>query len=131
MRKSDLLLCRREPGESKLKFNKIKRQLARWKSKIYPSKPSSQEDIPIILEKPDVYENYGQTMNKAHRLFVGSEVKKNYAFHVFASYAVIDLIKEHISPNERFYLMDGTFKIVPRGCNQLLIISIEYKNDVR
>lgn len=41
--------------------------------------------------------------------------------------------KKCIAPEKRNSLLDGTFKIVPKPSklfNQLLIISIEYKNDV-
>lgn len=68
-----------------------------------------------------------------HDLYIDSIIEKDYAFHVFASYANIDLTKKHIPPGQRKYLMDGTFKIVPRQFSkngQLLIIAIEYKNDV-
>lgn len=78
----------------------------------------------------DIAEEYGFSMNKQHRFYMGSVVKKMFAFHVFASLAVISMIKNRIAPGERSYLIDGTFKIVPRQFAQLLIICIQYKNDV-
>lgn len=83
-----------------------------------------------MFKKPEIIEQYGQTLNKQHSFYVNSVVHENYAFHVFASFATIEIIKKHITPENRNYLLDGTFKIIPRGFSQLLIISLEYKNDV-
>lgn len=121
---------RRNLGESKLRFTSVERELYRLRDKEYPNIPKTHEDIEKSFKDPEVFENYGKTLNKQHDFYVASLVQKKYAFHIFASFAVIGLIKNHIAPENRYYLMDGTFKIIPRELNQLLIISIEYKNDV-
>lgn len=121
---------RRVPGESKLKLSSIERQLFRLRDKEYPERPKTDEDITLAFHDPEILDDYGQTLNKQHPFYVDSVVNEAYSFHIFASFATIDLIKEHIEPENRNYLLDGTFKIVPRGLNQLLIISIEFKNDV-
>lgn len=83
------------------------------------------------FENDDIFAEYGRTLDKRRPFYAGSVVKKNsYAFHVFASFGIIDMVKQHIPPNQRKFLLDGTFKIVPRRFRQLLIIAIEYKNDV-
>lgn len=122
---------RRTPGESKLRFKEVLRQLVRLKGKAYPERPKTNKGIQNTLNNEQIYADYGRTMNKYDAFYTGSVVKAEHSFHVFASQTTIRTIKEHIPPNRRFYLMDGTFKIVPRLCSQLLIISIEYKNDVR
>lgn len=84
-----------------------------------------------MFNNPEIMDEYGFTMNKRERFYVGSVVQALFAFHIWASFATIKFIKKHITPNERNYLLDGTFKIVPSKLfSQLLIISIEYKNDV-
>lgn len=108
----------------------VERELYRLRDKEYPERPQTHEDIKVTLNDPKIFEDYGKTLNKQKPFYISSVVNKKYAFHMFASYAVMDLIKTHIPPKDRNYLMDGTFKIIPRGLNQLLIISIEYKNDV-
>lgn len=77
-----------------------------------------------------ISEQYGSTLNKQHPFYVDSVIKKHFAFHVFVSFAIIDLIKKFIKPGQRNYLVDATFKIAPRQFKQLLILSIEYKKQV-
>lgn len=121
---------RRIPGESRLTFESVSRQLYRLRDKQYPERPSTDEALKDAFGKADIFVEYGRTLDKRRPLYAGSVVKRNYAFHAFASFGVVDLIKKHIPPNERKFLMDGTFKIVPRRFRQLLIIAIEYNNDV-
>lgn len=86
-----------------------------------------------MFANPEIMEEYGYTMNKRERFYVGSVIRTVFAFHVFASFSTIKFIKKHIAPEKRNYLLDGTFKIVPSPSklfSQLLLISIEYKNDV-
>lgn len=126
------LLHRRIPGESQLRFKRIKRNLYRLRDKRYPKRPSTDEEIQKAFENDDISAEFGQTLDKRRPLYAGSVVEKNnYAFYVFASFGIIEMVKKHIPPDQRKFLMDGTFKIVPRRFRQLLIIAIEYKNDVR
>lgn len=78
------------------------------------------------LKKPDIRDKFGKTLD----FDIDSVLRPTFSFHLFASLCVISFIKEHIKPGERFYSMDGTFQVVPKGLSQLLIISIQYKNKV-
>lgn len=121
---------RRIPGESNLKLKEVERQLYRLRDKTYPERPNTHEGVRTKLNEPEVINSYGLTLNKQHPFYINSVVEPNYAFHLFASYATINMIKEHIPTEKRNYLMDGTFKVVPKTFSQLFIIAIEYKNDV-
>lgn len=121
---------RRKPRESNLKFGKMKRELYRLRDKKYPKRPTSHSELQDSFKNPEVLNEYGRTLDDSNKLYVGSIVEENYSFHSFASLATIDLIQEHIPPEQRKYLIDGTFSIVPKMCYQLLIIAVEYKNDV-
>lgn len=135
MKELNYLNCRRKRGESQLKYRSVSRQLYRLRDKKYPKKPQTDEGIRNYLKKPEIMEEYGQTLDKQHPLYIDSVIKKEkYAFHVFASIATIEMIKNQIPCGQRKYVMDGTFKIIPKQFSkkgQLLILSIEYKNDVR
>lgn len=122
---------RRKPGESKLDFKKLEPQLNRLKNKQYPIKPTTSETMAVELEKPDIREKYGRTLDKQREFYIKSEVRPTFSFHLFASLAVLSFIKDHVNkPTERFYSIDGTFNVVPKGLSQLLIISIQFKNKV-
>lgn len=108
----------------------MERQLHRIRDKHYPARPKTDEDVKKMLKDPEIYEQYGKTLNKQHSFYVDSVVKNQFAYHVFVSFTIIQLIKKFIKPGERTYLLDGTFKIAPRQFKQLLILSIEYKQNV-
>lgn len=75
--------------------------------------------------------NMAGTLKGDEDFYIDTVVKPHFAFTVFASKYVIDFINKNIEPNLRSYLLDGTFDSLPDGYYQLLVISIEYKNDVR
>lgn len=83
-----------------------------------------------MFERPEIREKYGYTYDGDAPFYVGSVVNDEYAFTIFKSEFVIENIKANILPADRKYLMDGTFDCIPKEFYQLVIISIEYENDV-
>lgn len=131
-----IFFSRREPGETQLKYSSVKFQLQKIRDRQYPKNPIQNEgdtflDIhkkyTAIMNEPNILEEFGQTLDKNNQLYFGSVLRSTYAFHVFASERIIDNVKKLKKKN---YLIDGTFSIVPRLFYQLLIIAVEYKNDV-
>ena len=80
--------------------------------------------------EPHIMEQYGFNLERDGKFYIETVIEDHYAFTVFASKFVIDFIQEQIQPNKRHYLMDGTFDSLPSEYYQLLILSIEYENDV-
>lgn len=114
-----------------LTYRRVSRQLYRIRDKKYPKRPSTDEELKSALEDNGIFEQYGKTLDHLRPVYAGSVIEKDeYAFHVFASFGIVDLVKANIPPDQRRYLVDGTFKIIPRQFRQLLILAIEYKNDV-
>lgn len=109
----------------------MKRQLSRIKSNCYPKKPTTFKEIKDSFDTPAINLEYGRTLNQTEKLYVDTIVTVNYSFCIFASFKIINIVKQHIRPGERNYLLDGTFKVAPEMFYQLLIISIEFENDVR
>lgn len=107
----------------------MRRTLIRHKYKKYPNIPKTLIEIKDELNRPE-NEEFGRTRDGKDVLYIDTVIKKKYSFIVFASKKVIDHVEEYIDPEERNYLMDGTFQVVPAMFYQLFIISIEYANDV-
>lgn len=122
---------RPDKGEcSKLDIEKMKRHMDRVKNAKHPMSPTTFGKLKELFEKEDILESYGYNLKATERLYIDTFVADNFAFSLFASFSIMKIITEHIDPISRKYLIDGTFKCVPRLFYQLLIISIEYKNDV-
>lgn len=126
-----ILNLRRELGESKLRFDSMKKTIARRTSKNYPRNVKSAEAIAVEFKNPKTFNEFGLNLRKTEPFYIGTvEVPSKYSFTVFASKQVMSLIDRHIS-DDRHYMMDGTFDVTPLGCYyQLLVIHIEYQNDV-
>lgn len=105
----------------------MKRQLSRLKNKRYPKRPETINQIRNAFSDLDLYE-FCETLDKSKRLYVDTVESEGYSFCLFASFGTIDFITQNIS--QRRYLVDGTFKVVPSQFYQLLIISVEFMNDV-
>lgn len=116
--------------ETDLEFNKIKRQLYRIKNSKYPKIPRTIGEIKEVYEEANILEKFGRNLDETHELYVGTVEKATYSFTVFVSHKTIDLVEKNIPPSHRKYLIDGTFKIVPSQFYQLMIISIQFANDV-
>lgn len=87
-------------------------------------------ELKEAFEKPNVMMLYGQTKhmtntdkNQFYRTTFTSDA---FSYCVFASERIIDMIKTRYErTDERRYLMDATFKVVPRLFTQLLVIHFE------
>lgn len=127
-----LLNFRREPGESKLNLKSMRQQLNKIKNENVPKRPRKIGEIHDAFLDPKIFERYGKTLNERRNLYIGTVTKsKKCSFTVFASLETIDMVSANIPPEKRRYLLDGTFKICARPFYQLLIILIEFANDVR
>lgn len=108
----------------------MKKTLSRYKNKIYPKVPDSIENIREKFEDMKIMEKYGYNLESDSKFYIDTVVTSHYSFTVFASKFVIDFIEKNIEPASRKFLMDATFDSLPKDFYQLLIISIEYQNDV-
>lgn len=108
----------------------MKRTLLRHKTKKFPKMPDSLETIRDTFLDPEIIQKFGMNYERDCKFYIDTVITDFYAFTIFASKYVIDFIEENIEPKSRNYLMDGTFDHLPKEYDQLLIISIEYMNDV-
>lgn len=108
----------------------MNRQLNRIKTKPRPKIPTNSMQIFELFRRPDIIKEHGYTLDGSARLYVDTVITEKYSFCIFASFTIISIVRHNIDPEQRRYLVDGTFKTVPRMFYQLLILSIEFKNDV-
>lgn len=113
-----------------LRYQKMQKTLERCKNKKHPKKPRSIEDIRDIFLDPNVIKQYGNNLEGDMPFYAGTVIENDYGFTVFISKFTMDFINDNIEPGLRHYLMDGTFDSLPGNFYQLLIITIEYRNDV-
>ena len=112
----------------------MERNLRRLKYNIFPKAPQSYEEIECQYLQDNIMKMFGYTLNDNPTIFykgIFRDLENNYAFCVFGSDTIINLINTHIPLGQRNFLMDATFKVCPYGIfNQLLIIYVEYCNNV-
>lgn len=122
---------RRDLGESELTFQMLERNARRLKNGKFPKMPRSPHDIIKAFKDPKIFDRYALNLRKTKPFYIDTICAGTSHFTIFASHQVIDMIKKHIPPSQRNYLIDGTFKVTPiGGYYQLLIIHIECANDV-
>lgn len=117
-----------QAASTSLNYEKMKRNLTRIKTNVLPKSPKTIEEVIEVFKNPEIMKTFGMTSHNDPKLFYrGTVNEKDFAYSVFFSQAVADLITAHIEPGRRRYLMDATFKIVTVGIfSQFLIIYVEY-----
>lgn len=116
-----------QKGCATLRFNQMERQLRRIKNQTFPASPTNGNEIITIFSDVEMLNLFGKTKHDEPAIFYkGTLVHRDYTCTFFASDKIIAMIGENLDPNNRKYLMDATFKIVPVGCfSQILIMYIE------
>lgn len=127
-----LLIFSDSAGTSGLNYSSIKRTLQRVKNEQFPVSPQSGNEVIEAFSNESVNKSFAFTNHKPSTLlYKGTLVDNEYTSTFFASDLIMALIDEKVELKRRRYLMDATFKIVPVGCfNQLLIIYLEYIDSV-
>lgn len=113
-----------------MRYESIKKTLERHKKVDFPEIPISIQNLQTQFQNPDIINKYAYTLDGDARFYIDTVIKPDYAFTMFASYYVIESIGKYIPPESRNYLLDATFDKLPPGFYQMLIIAIEYKNNV-
>lgn len=110
----------------------MRRNLCRYMNEKYPANPNSFAAVYDAFKNPNIFAEYGENMRKTEDFYIGTVVNEPmYSFTLFGSMEAIKMVEKFIQPEDRRYLLDGTFSIKPIGpYYQVLVIYIEVKNDV-
>lgn len=88
----------------------------------------SVEGVKEAHEKPSIMEGLERSFyGERGPLFNEIRIHKEYSNCIFSSPHSIKLIKKYMDVHERFFLMDGTFRITPKGVfKQVLVIYVRF-----
>lgn len=96
-----------------------------------PVSPNTPLDIANNFKVASIMKEYGMIMpttatDEITPFFRSVQIEQDFAYCVFASQPIINEI-DMLPEDSRHFYMDGTFKVVPYGnFNQLLIIYAEF-----
>lgn len=112
-------------------YDEISRSMAEWRKAKYGRAPTDAEGISREFEKPDIFEALGKSLHRDRgTIFNTVQIEDGFANCIFSSPRSIELYKT-VEEKDRFFLMDGTFRITPRGSfQQVLIIYGQYGSKV-
>lgn len=115
-----------------VKFSEIQRTLQAIRSSTIPPTPKTADDINKAYVNSAIFDEFGKSLHTEPKDFFKTAYEcKSFSYCIFASETNIGYITENIAVQNRRYLMDATFKIVPDcSFNQLLIVYVEYLDKV-
>lgn len=115
-------------------LHKIYRTLKDLKNKKYGKSPTNCDEIKAAFENPAIMNDLGTSLHRERgNLYNYTHEENDFSYTIFSSPKSIQLITDNLDESERFYLIDGTFKITPM-CNvfqQVLIIHAQFGIKVR
>lgn len=103
-----------------------------WRKAKYGKAPTSAKGIADTFQKPEIFEVLGKSLHRERGTFYNcSQIHEKYSNCIFSSPKSIQLIKDNTDETDRFFLMDATFSITPRGeFQQVLIIYVQFGEKV-
>lgn len=108
----------------------IEKTLTNLKREKYESSPGSIEEIRKAFDNPDILNDLGSSKDREKGiLYKYAHEEKKFSYCVLQSPKSIELILDNLKlPNERFFLIDGTFQITPMSSvfKQVLIIHAQF-----
>lgn len=110
----------------------MQRQLRRIKTECMPKSPQTPHEFIEIFANNDHLTNFGMCESNVDQKFYTCTVTEGDAitYTLFFSPPIAELVKT-VAADERHYMMDATFSVVPScGYKQLLIIHFIHDNHV-
>lgn len=109
-----------------LVFSKMQRHLRRIKCEKMPKAPQSPQDFIKLFKNSTILNEFGMCeSNDKEKFYQTTVTEDDFSYTLFLSTPITKLINDNINCDDRHYLMDATFAVVPAcGYKQLLIIHI-------
>jgi hypothetical protein len=128
------IIYRNQTGASNLQYNSMKSTLFKTRNINLPAPPNNSTSIrDAFTAGSDIIKTYGYSDIEGYesaKFYETTKITENHSYTIFVSHPILDLIK-NFRTEQRTFLCDGTFKVVPQGdYTQLLIIYIEHQEKV-
>lgn len=107
--------------ESKLKFKTVEATISRLKAKEYPKLHKTLQEVKNAFEEDESVKSFKTTLTNRDQFYFDTQIDEGFGYQIYASTATIKFIEDNIDAESRNYLMDGTFRIVPKPFKQCLI----------
>lgn len=109
-------------------FEEVKRTLENCRKQKYGKAPTNCREIEREFAKANIFESLGISRHQERGIFFNTvQIGDGFENCIFSSSKSISLIKDNVDTKDRFFLMDATFRVTPRGIfNQLLIIHTQF-----
>lgn len=109
-------------------FESIEKTLRNLRKSQFGKSPMSAKEIEHVFNKPEIMEGLGTSLHhEKGPIYNGIQITDKFTNCIFFSPKSITLITHNMEPHERSLLMDGTFRITPRGIfSQLLVIYVQF-----
>lgn len=107
----------------------MRRHLGRLRESTDIKMPArTAEEVAKCFEDDEILKKHGFCKDGSKRFYQTTFMSTEFSYTIFVSWKIIEKLD---NINEKKYLADGTFKVVPSGeFEQLLIIHVEYLNHV-
>lgn len=111
-----------------MSLKKYERTLQLIRDKSIPKNPTNCQEITDAFRDEEIMKTIGRSKTLGNSVFFDGVVEREtYSFCVFSSKSAVSLIQQHIEPQRRNFMVDGTFAVCPVGpFTQLLIIFAAY-----
>lgn len=113
-------------------FSKIERSLRLIRSEVFPRPPKTIQEVIAAFNMKTIMDSFGSSYyDKPTPFFKTAFHCEEFAYCIFSSDNIVNMIQRHIAPIRRHFLIDATFKVCPFGeFYQLLIIYVSYVDNV-
>lgn len=112
-----------------MKLATVEKSLKNLRKAKYETSPNSIEEIRNAFDNPNTLQDLGTSLHRERGLlFNYAHEEKDFSYCILSSPKSIELIKDNLEANERFFLIDGTFRITPMSSTfkQVLIIHAQF-----
>lgn len=104
-------------------FDEFRKTLCSIRKTRYGKVPTNGREILAEFKKENVLKDYGFSILKDHgKLLNDVIITEKFENCIFSSEKSISLIKENVPEEKRFFILDGTFYITPKGVWQQVLI---------